>query len=283
MARRTDSSCLGKAVKGYLLLTAWLTAGYALALPIALADLPAGRYTLPEQPTAGQAAAVYGAPFAVALGVAAFTRWSRRGPWWAYAGHAAVLLVASQAAVVWAEARFDLSQGDTPGLIQSGAAALTAYLSHRAVRWWDDGGFHHGRRRPAPGEIWHAYVPYRDTEGGKERYCVVMRPRLRHVEVLQITSQDKDRRADHIRIPNAGWDHSSGKDHWVEIGLPPRVVRYDWFTEAGPKGDCPKQTWRQLRARQPATGPVSALRSRISGSGITPTATARTVRGPRRR
>ncbi|WP_215455353.1 hypothetical protein [Streptomyces sp. ATCC 21386] len=149
------------------------------------------------------------------------------------------------------------------------------------MRWWDDGGLNGGRRRPAPGEIWHASVPFRESAGEKPHYCVVMRPRLRHVEVLQITSQDKDHRADFVRIPNDGWDSSSGKAHWVEIGLPPRLVPYENFTRTRPKGRCPKPTWRQLRAGRPATGPVRTLRSRVKG--VTPTATARAARGPRRR
>ncbi|MFF9772386.1 hypothetical protein ACF1HJ_01680 [Streptomyces sp. NPDC013978] len=281
MAGRTDVSPLGRAVRTCPRLIAWLVAGFALALPVALADPSAGRYTLPRQPAPAQAAVVYGVPLAVALGVAAYTRWSRPSPWWTYVAHAAVVLAAAQAAVVWTEARLGLSAWDSPGLPQTGAAAAAAYLCHRAVRWWDDGGLNGGRRRPAPGEIWHASVPFRESAGEKPHYCVVMRPRLRHVEVLQITSQDKDHRADFVRIPNDGWDSSSGRAHWVEIGLPPRLVPYGNFTKARPKGRCPKPTWRQLRARRPAAGPLRALRSRFRGTA--PTATARAVRGPRRR
>ncbi len=281
MAGRTDVSLLGRAVRGGPPLVAWLVAGFALALPVALADPSAGRYAPPEQPTPAQAAAVYGVPLAVAFGVAAYTRWSRPSPWWAYVVHAAVVLAATQGAVIWTEARLGLSESDSPGLAQTGAAALAAYLCHRGVRWWDDGGLNGGRRRPAPGEIWHASVPFRESAGEKPHYCVVMRPRLRHVEVLQITSQDKDHRADFVRIPNDGWDSSSGKAHWVEIGLPPRLVPYENFTRTRPKGRCPKPTWRQLRAGRPATGPVRTLRSRVKG--VTPTAMARAARGPRRR
>ncbi|MFE7836412.1 hypothetical protein ACFU53_10240 [Streptomyces sp. NPDC057474] len=281
VARRTNTSCLGMAVKVYLLLTVWNAVGYALALPVAVPDLMAAQDPPLPPLTAGQDAVVYGVPVAVALGVAAFTRWSRPSPWWAYLCHAAVVLGASRAAVLWAETRFDSAVWSSRTLAQSGAAGLAAFLCHRAVRWWDDGGLNGGRRRPAPGEIWHALVPFREATGERPHYCVVMRPRLRHVEVLQITSQDKDHRADHLRIPNDGWDLSSGKAHWVEIGLPPRLVPYEKFTNARPKGRCPKPTWRQLRARRPATGTAPALWSRITR--VTPTAMARAVRGPRRR
>ncbi|UUU22018.1 hypothetical protein [Streptomyces sp. DSM 40750] len=278
MARRTNTSCLGMAVKAYLLLTVWITVGYALALPVTVVDLMSAQDPPLRLHTAEQYAVVYGVPVAVALGVAAFTRWSRTRPWWAYLCHAAVVLGASGAAVLWTETRFDSPEWGSRAMAQSGAAGIAAFLCHRALRWWDGGGFNGGRRRPAPGEIWHALVPFRESAGERPHYCVVMRSRLRHVEVLQITSQDKDHRADHLRIPNDGWDFSSGKAHWVEIGLPPRQVPYGKFTNAMPKGRCPKPVWRQLRARRPATGAASALWSRI-----TPTAMARAVRGPRRR
>ncbi|GGR18063.1 hypothetical protein GCM10010282_07760 [Streptomyces roseolus] len=32
----------------------------------------------------------------------------------------------------------------------------------------------------------------------------------------------KDDRIDHLRIPDEGWDHVSGRAHRVERGLPPR-------------------------------------------------------------
>ncbi|MGW0711827.1 hypothetical protein ACWD4G_38730 [Streptomyces sp. NPDC002643] len=120
--------------------------------------------------------------------------------------------------------------------------------------------------------MWHARVPYRETQGGKERYCVVLSTRLRHAEVLKITSQNKDSRSDHIRIPNDGWDLTSGKPHWVEIGLPPLIVPYADFTDLRPKGRCPRPTWRQLRSRRP----------RAAGGRLTPAAMVRAVLGPRR-
>lgn len=272
VARRTNTSCLGLAVKGYLLLSVWTVVGSVLALPVTVVDLMASQDPPVRLHGFEQHAVVYGAPVAVALGVAALTRWSRPSPWWTYLAHAAVVLVASRAAVAWAETRFDSPDWSSRALAQGGAAGLTAFLSHLAVRWWDNGGFNHGRRRPAPGEIWHAFVPFRDSDAGKERYCVVMRTRLRHVEVLKITSQDKDHRSDHIRIPNDGWDLRSGKAHWVEIGLPPLIVPYTDFTDPWPKGRCPKPTWRQLRARRPEAATAR----------LTPAAMVRAVRGPRR-
>jgi hypothetical protein len=187
---------------------------------------------------------------------------TRRGPWRVFLARTAVVLALSQAAVAWAGARFDSPDGNSRVMAPAGAAGLAAFLCLRAVRWWGDGGLNAGRRRPAAGEIWHAQVPFRESADELPHYCVVMRARLRHVDVLQITSQNKDSRADHIRIPNDGWDFSSGKDHWVEIGLAPRRVPYAKFTKTRPQGPCPKHVWRRLRARRSPTVPGHPGRTR---------------------
>ncbi|MER5436318.1 hypothetical protein [Streptomyces sp. NPDC002588] len=255
MSRRTNSSCLGIAVKGYLLLNLWVLVGYALALPVIVPDLMASQKPPQEVHGFDQYAVLYGIPVAAAAAVTAFTRRTRPCPPWVFLTRTVAVLALSQAAVAWAGARFDSPEWNSRSLAQSGAAGLAALLCHQASRWWDNGGLNGGRRRPATGEIWHALVPFRESDAELPHYCVVMTPRLRHVEVLQITSQNKDNRADHIRIPNKGWDFTSGKDHWVEIGLPPRRVPYEKFTKTQPQGRCPKPTWKQLRDRRPTPKP----------------------------
>ncbi|MDQ0761803.1 hypothetical protein [Streptomyces canus] len=255
MSRRTNSSCLGIAVKVYLQLNLWVLVGYALALPATVPDLMAAQKPPQEVHGLDQYAVLYGIPVVAATAVTAFTCRTRPCPPWVFLARTAAVVALSQAAVAWAGARFDSPDWSSRSLAQSGAAGLAALLCHRAARWWEDGGLNGGRRRPAAGEIWHALVPFRASDGELPHYCVVMRPRLRHVEVLQITSQNKDDRADHIRIPNDGWDFTSGKAHWVEIGLLPRRVPYEKFTGARPKGRCPKPTWKQLRDRRPAPMP----------------------------
>ncbi|MEU6273251.1 hypothetical protein ABZ871_12715 [Streptomyces populi] len=252
MSRRTDTSCLGMAVKGYLLLNLWVVIGYVLALPVTVPDLM-GSQKPPLHPQGpGQYAILYGIPVVAALGVALFASRRRPRARWVLLARAAVVLLLAQSAAHWAAARFDAPTWSARAMAQCGAAGITAYLFLLAVRRWDGGGLDSGSRRPGPGEIWHAVVPFRDTEGSKERYCVVMRNRLHHAEVLKITSQNKDDRDDHIRIPNDGWDFTSGKDHWVEIGLPPLRVPYQDFTDGRPKGRCPRPVWRRLRDRRPA-------------------------------
>ncbi|MFI0967912.1 hypothetical protein ACH4S8_42150 [Streptomyces sp. NPDC021080] len=251
MTRRTNTSCLVMAVKSYLLLNVWIAVGYGLALPLTLPDLMASQEPPLHVRGPVQYAVVYGIPVVVALGVALFA--SRRRPCarWALLARTAAVLVLGQVAAHWAAAQFDAPEWTGRAMAQCGAAGLTAYLCLVAVRRWDDRGLPSGSRRPGPGEIWHAVVPFRDNEGSKERYCLVMRSRPHHAEVLKITSQNKDHRDDHIRMPNDGWDHTSGKDHWVEIGLQPLRVPYRDFTDDRPKGRCPRAVWRRLRAESP--------------------------------
>ncbi|MFD5639498.1 hypothetical protein ACFWJM_35905 [Streptomyces sp. NPDC127077] len=252
MARRTNTSCLGVAVKGYLLLNLWTAVGYALALPVTLPDLMASQDPPLHVQGPVQYAVLYGVPVVAAAGVALFA--SRRGSVarWIVVVRAAAVLVLGQIAAHWAAARFDAPEWSARAMAQCGAAGLTAYLCLVAVRRWDNRGLPSGSRRPGPGEIWHAVVPFRDNEGSKERYCVVMGSRPHYAEVLKITSQNKDHRDDHIRMPNEGWDLTSGKDHWVEIGLQPLRVPYQDFTDGRPKGRCPRSVWRRLRAESPA-------------------------------
>ncbi|MET7987639.1 MULTISPECIES: hypothetical protein [unclassified Streptomyces] len=265
MTRRTNTSCLGVAVKGYLLLNLWITVGYTLALPVTLPDLMASQKPPLHVQGPVQYTVLYGIPVVAAAGVALFANRRRRRPRWVFLARAAAVLVLGQIAAHWAAVRFDAPEWSARAMAQCGAAGLTAYLCLLAVRLWDNGGLNSGKRRPGPGEIWHAVVPFRDTDGRKERYCVVMSNRRHHAEVLKITSQNKDRRDDHIRMPGDGWDFT-GKDHWVEIGLQPLKVPYQDFTDGRPKGRCPRPVWRRLRDGRPVA----------TGSG-TPTAWSRVM------
>jgi len=136
--------------------TLWSAVGSALGLPVTVVDLMASQQPPLQLRGFGQHALVYGAPVAVAAGVAASMGRIRRGPWWVFLARTAVVLALSRAAVVWAEARFDSPDWNSRALAQGGAAGLTAFLCHRAVRWWHNGDLNGGRRRPAAGEIWHA-------------------------------------------------------------------------------------------------------------------------------
>lgn len=62
-----------------------------------------------------------------------------------------------------------------------------------------------GRRRPRPrprlGEVWFAQVPFEDGSGSKDRPVLVLAIKGRSCEVARFTSQSKDARRDHVRVP----------------------------------------------------------------------------------
>jgi len=63
-----------------------------------------------------------------------------------------------------------------------------------------------GRRRPragAPraGEVWFAEVPFEDGSGSKDRPVLVLSTGGRTCDVARFTSQDKNGRRDHVRVP----------------------------------------------------------------------------------
>lgn len=285
MARRTNVSCVGMAFMGYLLLHLWVIVGYALSLPFTLPDLMAAQKPPLEPHGFSQHAVLYGIPVVAAAAVTAVAGRGRPCPRWMFLTRTGLLLVLAWAATAWAGSRVDsldgsaqaaLGDGSARAVAQSGAATVVAVVCYCVVRRIGRGArpvhrpriihrprIEHGpridhgapkreRRRPAPGEIWHAEVPFRDNDGSKTRYCVIVGNRAGHAEVLKITSKDKDHRSDHIRMPNDGWDFSSGLDHWVEIGLPPLKVPYADFTEVRPKGHCPAAVWRRLQEAQRA-------------------------------
>ncbi|WP_416984430.1 hypothetical protein [Streptomyces sp. T028] len=246
MGRGNNNSCLGVALAWFLLLFLWNAVGHFLALPFVMSD-PKFRTTGPGH------LGVYGVPVLVAALVVALASRTRPHLWWIYVARTTSLVVLAWMGAAWAEATADAPEGNYSTLVPL-TAGCVAFAHHRALLWWDRGGLNGGRRRPAAGEVWLAMVPYRESETVDKHYCVIMRSGLRYAEVMQITSQDKSHRSDHIRIPNQGWNEGSVKEPYVEIGLPPRRVPYGDFINDRPKGRCPKSTWRQLRARRPESG-----------------------------
>ena len=59
----------------------------------------------------------------------------------------------------------------------------------------------HRRRRPAPGEVWFAQVPFDDGTGSKDRPVLVLSATGRMLVVARFTSQDRSARRDHRRVP----------------------------------------------------------------------------------
>ncbi|WP_456844474.1 type II toxin-antitoxin system PemK/MazF family toxin [Cellulomonas sp. P5_C6] len=56
-------------------------------------------------------------------------------------------------------------------------------------------------RRPRPGEVWFALVPFEDGSGGKDRPVLVLAVDGGTYEVARFTSQDRSARRDHVRVP----------------------------------------------------------------------------------
>ncbi len=99
-------------------------------------------------------------------------------------------------------------------------------------------------RRPRPGDIWWADVPYEDGDGSKVRPCLVLRTYGRGVDVLKITSQDKSGRAEYVQLPTATWDPRAERDSWLDLsGYIP--VRHKAFSRKA--GTCDPDVWWTVR------------------------------------
>ncbi|MCY0951950.1 hypothetical protein [Streptomyces sp. H27-S2] len=270
MARGSDTSCAGIGCAGFLLLAVVVpTVGYLLALPLVLPDLLAEQTPPQRLHGFGQYLVVYAFPVLTALALALYAGRGRRrrSVWWPAPVRAAGLLAAVAPVLWWVEGRVgDLPAWNVRAVAEGTAAGLVALAFVGAVRRWGGsrwlgggrpwGGFRLRRRtpadqrRPAAGEIWLAMVPLReDPERQLRHYCVVLATHAGHADVAQITSKDKDGRSDHIWLPNDGWDTTSGRDHWVEVGREPRRVEYGLFLTSRPQGSCPAEVWRELGRR----------------------------------
>ncbi len=98
--------------------------------------------------------------------------------------------------------------------------------------------------RPLAGDIWWADVPFEDGTGSKVRPCLVLRVGRTGAEVLKITSQDKSRRTDHIRIPTRTWDPGADHDSYLDLTDPIRVAAASFQDRAGALD---ASLWREVR------------------------------------
>ncbi|MEW2570667.1 hypothetical protein [Streptomyces sp. NPDC047070] len=259
----------------------WYVVGYLLLVPVVVPGFMAAQS--PPQHAGGAAVPIlWGISLLTAVVVAQVAGRGQFLRWWLLPARAAVLLGLCAAAVVVTRSQVEpgalratMEEPADPyakwmvtSMLEILAAGLTAMVFFLGVRWWgrryaalgprgwrsaDRPGRSNRPSMPEPGEIWLAMVPYREGTGEEsQHYCVVVNCHERHVGVLQITSQNKDARRDHVRIPNDGWDEVSGKDHWMEIGVALRKVPYEKFLTVSPQGQCPTTTWEQIRAAHPA-------------------------------
>ncbi|HWS58178.1 MAG TPA: type II toxin-antitoxin system PemK/MazF family toxin [Actinotalea sp.] len=89
------------------------------------------------------------------------------------------------------------------------------------------------RRRPRPGEIWFAFVPFEDGTGGKDRPVLVLSVEGRTCTVARFTSTDRSARRDYRRVPDGvpGLRRTS----WVSLH-PVRLRRRTMRRRAGAPG-----------------------------------------------
>jgi len=102
------------------------------------------------------------------------------------------------------------------------------------------------RRRPSPGQIWWADVPFDDFRGSKVRPCLVIRTHQHYVEVLKITSQDKSHRWDHVEIETASWDRQARYNSFLDLSSPRRLWDDAFKRRAGV---CDPGTWQEVLDR----------------------------------
>ncbi|WP_344329799.1 hypothetical protein, partial [Kitasatospora putterlickiae] len=251
--------------------------GYPLAVPVVIPALMRAQ-TPPQHTTPGQVAVLVGIAYAVALLVDWLAGRHRRPvARWVVPARAAVLtaacsLVAHLVGAYLVPGVFGADQDPAAAngyALQCLVVGVFAWLWRVGVRSWAGDLVERPRprrtaptssrggtttaTRPAAGEVWVAMVPFRDRAEAARHYCVVVGARAGYAEVLQITSKDKDHRADFIRMENEGWDRT-GKPSWVEIGMTPRRVPYESFLSDHPQGPCPPRIWQEIQRRQAALG-----------------------------
>ncbi|MER6359979.1 hypothetical protein [Kitasatospora sp. NPDC001527] len=293
----------GGCLSAFFMLLFFVALGYPLALPVLMPALLEAQ-TPPQHVTSGQVAILVGIAYAVALLLDRQAGRARRVALWVVPARAAGLTAASSAAahLVGAHLVPKVFGGQDPAAANGAAlqcvvVGALAWAWRTRVRSWAGDPSPRVRTasrpvrggtaprtatvaRPAAGEVWVAMVPFRDRAEAARHYCVVVGARAGYAEVLQITSKDKEHRADYIRMENEGWDRT-GKPSWVEIGMTPRRVPYESFLSDHPQGPCPPRTWQEIQRRQTALGPARPPRPprpRPSG-GPAPSSSPR---GPRR-
>ncbi|MFF3400966.1 type II toxin-antitoxin system PemK/MazF family toxin [Streptomyces sp. NBC_00322] len=74
------------------------------------------------------------------------------------------------------------------------------------------------KRRPQPGEIWWAEVPYEDRPRAKDRPCLVLSVRGDTALVAKITSKYHDERPGVICLPPGTVGDAQGRPSFLETG-----------------------------------------------------------------
>ncbi|MET9554949.1 type II toxin-antitoxin system PemK/MazF family toxin [Streptomyces sp. NPDC006645] len=101
-----------------------------------------------------------------------------------------------------------------------------------------------GGRKPKPGEIWWAMVPFEDGAGAKDRPCLVLSVRGRTVLVAKITSKFHEARPGVIPLPPEAVGDADGRRSFLETDELRRVDSRAFRRRVGPADP---ELWRQVR------------------------------------
>jgi Translation initiation factor IF-2, N-terminal region len=109
------------------------------------------------------------------------------------------------------------------------------------------------QRRPSPGEIWWAWVPYHDGSGGKNRPCVVVRTCEDGADVVETRSKYREGR---VPLLTDFWDPSDERlCSWINLERTVRILtqrsNVAMLTSAEPGCGA-----RSRRSIQPEDGPA---------------------------
>ncbi|MFI8101825.1 type II toxin-antitoxin system PemK/MazF family toxin [Streptomyces sp. NPDC086023] len=89
------------------------------------------------------------------------------------------------------------------------------------------------RRRPEPGEIWWAMVPFEDGPGEKDRPCLVLAVRGQVARVAKITSRYHDERPGVIALPPGVVGDAHGRPSFLETDELREVAVWDFRRRVG--------------------------------------------------
>ncbi|MFD9600716.1 type II toxin-antitoxin system PemK/MazF family toxin [Streptomyces sp. NPDC059970] len=133
--------------------------------------------------------------------------------WW-WIAIAVVVLLALVVAVADGRAR-----GGQRSRGRSGRSAGTRFGARPGGRTRPPAGPGRGpgpERRPRPGEIWWAEVPYEDGPGAKDRPCLVLSVRGDSALVAKITSKYHEERPGVIALPAGTVGDARGRESFLE-------------------------------------------------------------------
>ncbi|WP_455360565.1 type II toxin-antitoxin system PemK/MazF family toxin [Streptomyces sp. SYSU K21746] len=99
-------------------------------------------------------------------------------------------------------------------------------------------------RKPQPGEIWWAAVPYEDGPGAKDRPCLVLSVRGGSSRVAKITSKYHDERPGVIALPPGVVGDPEGRPSFLETGELRDVPLWEFRRRVGPVDPT---LWDQVR------------------------------------